>query len=461
MRRILRMLAIVTIFFTATIGTLWACGYGNRAIFMVLYGQADEQKLAIEELRAQGPRGMEELLARRDRLRATLERPQPQAEKIQSQIDALNAVIDEVGGAKYCSVSGLYWYTDFDKAQVEAERTNRPILCLRMMGKLNEEFSCANSRFFRSTLYANETIAKELREKFVLHWGSVRPVPKVTIDFGDGRKLERTLTGNSIHYVVAADGRPLDGLPGLYGPQAFARWLERAEKLAASYAAADEGARSDLLATYHRERLAAIDQAWLNDIAQASPQPLAARGLPASLPNGQIKAAPTAEAATVRAVPKARIEMPILRQTNLASLSPPATFEQIDDATWQRIAALHAEDAQLDRASFEVIAAENPTAAQAGALSITKRVQESPVMRLVRALQTTIALDTVRNEYVLHRKLHQWFVEQSAPADLFALNERVYAELFLTPRSDPWLGLVSQDTYTALQNNGVVEPAGE
>jgi len=34
-------------------------------------------------------------------------------------------------------------------------------------------------------------------------------------------------------------------------------------------------------------------------------------------------------------------------------------------------------------------------------------------------------------------------------------NERVYAELFLTPRSDPWLGLVPAEAYTALPENGL------
>ncbi len=58
----------------------------------------------------------------------------------------------------------------------------------------------------------------------MLHWQSVRPVPRVTIDFGDGRKLERTLTGNSAHYVLASDGTPLDVLPGLYSPLAFQQW---------------------------------------------------------------------------------------------------------------------------------------------------------------------------------------------------------------------------------------------
>ena len=42
-------------------------------------------------------------------------------------------------------------------------------------------------------------------------------------------------------------------------------------------------------------------------------------------------------------------------------------------------------------------------------------------------------------------------------AELDAFNERVYAELFLTPSSDPWLGLVPADTFTALDNNGVTQ----
>jgi len=32
-----------------------------------------------------------------------------------------------------------------------AQRTNRPILSLRLLGNLTDDFSCANSRFFRVT----------------------------------------------------------------------------------------------------------------------------------------------------------------------------------------------------------------------------------------------------------------------------------------------------------------------
>src|SRR6187397_894201 len=136
-------------------------------------------------------------------------------------MDELRKSIDQVGRQRGCSVSRLYWYTDLDQAKAAAEKLGRPILSLRMLGKLTDEFSCANSRFFRTTLYANTEVARYLQQHFVLHWKSVRPVPKVTIDFGDGRKLERTLTGNSIHYVLDSQGHVIDALPGLYGPKVF------------------------------------------------------------------------------------------------------------------------------------------------------------------------------------------------------------------------------------------------
>jgi hypothetical protein len=36
------------------------------------------------------------------------------------------------------------------------------------------------------------------------------------------------------------------------------------------------------------------------------------------------------------------------------------------------------------------------------------------------------------------------------------LNRRVYAELFLTPESDPWLGLRVDGVYSAIEGDGVV-----
>jgi len=88
-------------------------------------------------------------------------------------------------------------------------------------------------------------------------------------------------------------------------------------------------------------------------------------------------------------------------------------------------------------------------------VAVSKAVQEDPVLRMVRTFEDSMTLDTVRNEYLLHRQIHERFIDAAAEtADAEALNEWVYANLFLTPSSDPWLGLARPDVYTALENDG-------
>ncbi len=125
------------------------------------------------------------------------------------------------------------------------------------------------------------------------------------------------------------------------------------------------------------------------------------------------------------------------------------------DDLWAKLAQRHAKDAVLDSASRALIDSKLPPAGLAGELAVTKSVVEMPIVRLVRNLQQAIALDTVKNEFLLHRQIHEWLA--TAPdTDLNSFNERVYAKLFLTPSTDPWLGLLPADGYSALDNGGVV-----
>lgn len=139
--------------------------------------------------------------------------------------------LDRLCGQFHAHTALLYWFTDLHAAMAEARRTRRPILSLRLLGRLDEELSCANSRFFRRLLYPDARINRLLRERFVLHWQSLRPVPIVTIDFGDGRRVRRTLTGNSLHVILDAEGHVIDALPGLVAADVFYRLLtgERVE----------------------------------------------------------------------------------------------------------------------------------------------------------------------------------------------------------------------------------------
>src|SRR5215470_13845883 len=153
---------------------------------------------------------------------------------IQTHGIAPSRELDQLCAQKDAHTSRLYWFTDLDAAIGEARRLRRPILSLRLLGRLDEELSCANSRFFRKLLYPEPRINQVLRQDFVLHWQSVRPVPRVTIDFGDGRRVERTLTGNSVHVVLDPYGRVVDALPGLMARDTFLDQLAPARAVAAS-----------------------------------------------------------------------------------------------------------------------------------------------------------------------------------------------------------------------------------
>src|SRR6185436_6454379 len=260
---------LLLIFLLAFVPTLYAKTKPNALAIKAVSADSAESTAAINELRTQGPAGLNLLFQAyaseiNEQVANPLLAPTPEWQR-------LSAALDAVSQQKDSYLSRLYWYTDLTQAKAAARAEDKPILSLRLLGKLNEEYSCANSRFFRTVLYSNAQMATMLRERFILHWQSVRPVPRVTIDFGDGRKLERTLTGNSIHYILDSDGHVVDALPGLYGPQAFLRGLNRAERVATECSFAKTSAERELiLRRYHRARLRALSMAWEADIASAN-----------------------------------------------------------------------------------------------------------------------------------------------------------------------------------------------
>jgi hypothetical protein len=193
--------------------------------------------------------------------------------------------LDRICAQHEAHTARLYWFTDLPAAIAEARRTRRPILSLRLLGRLDQALSCANSRFFRRMLYPHATLNTALRDRFVLHWQTVRPVPIVTIDFGNGKRVTRPLTGNSLHLVLDPAGRPVDALPGLVSPEVFATQLVQAHR----FALADRAQ----LAAAHGKALA---------------QPVA----PPPLPD-------RATAASMVAMTKHVVEAPILR-----AIAPPS-----------------------------------------------------------------------------------------------------------------------------------------
>ena len=383
-------------------------------------------------LRAEpGPTVLESLFERYDR-----EPDGPAKEMLAAQIDA-------VAHQKYATVSRLYWHTDLASARTAAREQRRPILHLRMLGNLDEDLSCTNSRLFRATLYANQDVSRFLRERFILYWSSERPAPRVTIDYGDGRKVERTITGNSAHYILDEEGHVLDVLPGLYSPSAFLRELEGSLALAARVRGKSDEQRAKLIVDYHNQHLIGTMGAWKG-----------AAGTPSKLLTEARVESPLAAAQlrTVAKVAVERVDLPHIAR----GLAPEALFD-LQLQTWSAAGQVlygkrdpKVAPRVLDQASRAlVVRLHNEVPPE---LRATGEQLEVMIARLEQMLVADSALNQVR----LRPQIAREMVRRGGRTDFATLNAWIYAEVFRSPRQDEWLGLLPRNVFTGLPGDGVV-----
>lgn len=389
--------------------------------------QAPKAPLDAATLRAQGPDGLARALVAYDA--AT---DDDRAE--------LAELVDRVAAQRYATTSRLFWYTDLDDAKAAAKASGKNILSLRLLGRLDEDQSCANSRFFRVALYGNAALASWLRANFVMHWSSERPVPKVTIDLGDGRTITTTVAGNSAHYVLDADGQVLDVIPGLMTPKAFQHELAATLKLDGD------------LVRYHEDRLAAIAALW--DGLSGVTVPIA-RGA------GTIA---DAEALTVT---KMYVERPMVQAIELGD---DPTDLAVDSEAWQSIGlqvldklGLERADTPrmrqailpnvLDESSRALVASLAPVNwARPGAALDAGELED-----LIRGFEATLIADSGINLTRLREQIHTELRRRAVYDDrsFESVNRWLYATVFQTPADDAWLGLSTPGTFTGLPGDGV------
>ena len=366
----------------------------------------DGSATAIDYLRREGPTGMDALLA-------------VAGSGSGSSYNSERAV-DRVCGVRDCRDIRLFWYTDLEAAKAAARATGRPILSLRLLGRLDEELSCANSRFFRTVHYKNRQTNALLRDGYILHWRSVRPVPRVTIDFGDGTRLERTLTGNSIHYVLDSRGRLIEALPGLSGPEAFRSALDEAAQAVRHAEQLDDAALVPWLTARHQRALAERVRAFTRESRSASP-------------------------------PAARNTATLLDTASkrVSEISLLSALDGVSDETLQALAGLRRPRVHLDAPSRAFLLRKQGVTDLAGA------------ELLVDSFEATLALDEVINEYRMGPAILKKLSDPEAVRglDLEAFNQWVYEDVFRTPLSDPWLGLAPENVYVALPASTRIEAA--
>jgi hypothetical protein len=151
-------------------------------------------------------------------------------------------------------------------------------------------------------LFSHDSVANFINGNFEPVWVSVRPVPVVRIDFGNGTVLTRTLHGNILTSVCTADGLVLDALPGIYAEDVY---LDRLEQLR-------------LLARYTQGRPVALRAALVRDYHLDQ-----ARALARNVPPQRF-----VEKQRIAAITKAKIERPVEVVLQSPAQTPPAAEQQ-------------------------------------------------------------------------------------------------------------------------------------
>lgn len=370
---------------------------------------------AIRELRAQGAAGLRQFARRYGRDLDLLRTTEPSTWTV--SLRRLKAALERIAGQKDAETAGLFWYTDLSAALDEARRSKRPVVSLRMLGKLTDELSCANSRYFRTLLYSDPSISQELRSRFVLHWSTEREVPVMEVRFGNRRTLRTTFTGNSIHYFITPDGTVYDAIPGLVSPSQFLSDLQLARRRAAEVARAPRNDRRNAIVGTERPTPAAPVR-----------DRFAGQGL---------------------AISKSFSEMGVARR---------AWKVTADDAK-----AVYADVVKLDRQ----VGAREPRAVifapETLALlrrkmhrgSVGPESEQARFDRIVEQLRRNIALDTEVNEQLLRARVRAILGSGLEDVGRFEeLNRVVYNQVFQMPVEDPYAGVLDLAELAAIENGG-------
>lgn len=247
-------------------------------------------------------------------------------------------------------------------------------------------------------LFSKEEIAAYINENFEPVWVSVRPVPIIKVDFGNGNVLTRTLHGNIATYACDSYGKVLDVLPGIYTPEQYQTGLGQLSLLWQYVRRADGTTVAAKLEDYHRRQATRLSQGKspvqlaeaMTDMSKARIEGGSKRIIMITndLPFGSLRA-----------------------RTDIANASRAATVEAMDSAS-----------ARAGGKAFE-------SSSSAGGKAVT-------VDQLVNALRKDTALNESDRRLLIHQKL---LADGQVRPEIIV--KWLYREVLHADLDDPYLGL--------------------
>jgi hypothetical protein len=134
-------------------------------------------------------------------------------------------------GAQLDDVSGLYWYTDLELARRRrGAPAGRSCRCA-CSADWTRTCRAPTAAFFRVALYANVDVSRLLRQAFVLHWGVGAAGAAHDDRLRRRAQARRTITGNSLHWILIPTGTSWTCCPVSTGPaRSRGRWRPRTSR---------------------------------------------------------------------------------------------------------------------------------------------------------------------------------------------------------------------------------------
>ncbi|HKB17045.1 MAG TPA: hypothetical protein VKF62_13345 [Planctomycetota bacterium] len=274
-------------------------------------------------------------------------------------------------------------------------------------------------------LFSDPEVTSFVNDRFVCAWESVRPVPKVDIDFGNGHTLRRTLNGNVVTYLCTPEGKVFDILPGLHSPEGYLAGLRRALDLNDTMRSAAQlpSRPRSLAVAAAAPPPPPAEQAQAFERAIAAYHSLEARGVEsvAVFAGGGVRPAAMAFAS------KARVETPIKVLLSGRPISPEEAFRLEAASIGARPSAPAPQAVAKSRLESPI------------KRSLAPEPPEDPLAEGLDA-KALLEMDTRINERLRKEKVHALLSQAPLPAPA-EIRATVYKEIFHLDLEDSYLGL--------------------